>query len=214
LKNPHLENSEAYRDYHQQTSCTLPILLLFCIHLQKIMLKEKRTKILIGAKGLYHMFSIVFAEIECILFSTSNSLYLHPTPSYKEYVQNVYQNKSTLIAELYGMFELEGYRYKEVFGCIPRVHALVQGIECEFPSMSSCIETKKLTVEYVDTLSYDSRGVLFSMIEGNELRLHETKPKPSMEILLSFSQEFANLDIVDVEIQSILLEIIEASCLT
>ena len=214
LKNPHLENSEAYRDYHQQTSCTLPILLLFCIHLQKIMLKEKRTKILIGAKGLYHMFSIVFPEIECILFSTSNSLYLHPTPSYKEYVQNVYQNKSTLIAELYGMFELEGYRYKEVFGCIPRVHALVQGIECEFPSMSSCIETKKLTVEYVDTLSYDSRGVLFSMIEGNELRLHETKPKPSMEILLSFSQEFANLDIVDVEIQSILLEIIEASCLT
>jgi hypothetical protein len=214
LKNPHLENSEAYRAYHQQTSSILPILLLFCIHLQKIMLKEKRTKVLIGTQGLYHMFSIVFPDMECVLFSMSNSLYLYPTPSYKEYVQKVYQDKSTLIAELYGTFELEGYRYKDVFGSIPRVHALVHGIECEFPSMTSCIETKKLSMEYVDSLSYDSRGMLFSMIEGNELRLHETKPKPSMELLLSFSQEFANLDIVDLEIPSILLQLIEASCLT
>ena len=214
LKNPHLENSEAYRVYHEQTSSMLPILLLFCIHVQKIMNKENRTKVLICTKGLYHMFSIVFPDMECILFSTSNSLYLHPTPSYKEYVQKVYQDKSTLIAELYGMFELEGYRYKDVFGCIPRVHALVQDIEREFPSMSSCIETKKLSMECIDTLSYDSRGMLFSMIEGKELRLHETKPTPSMDVLLSFSQEFANMDSVDLEIPSILLQIIETSCLT
>jgi hypothetical protein len=179
------------------------------------MFKEKRTKVLIGTPGLYRMFCALFPDIECVLFSTSQTLYLHPTPSYKAYIQKMYQDKTTLIVELNGPV-LEGYRYKEVFGCIPRVHALVHEAECEFPSMSSCIETLKLTTDFMDALSYDSRGVLFSMIEGTEFRLHELKPKPSMEIFQSFSEAFVgvNLDEKDLEIPAILLQLIEASCLT
>jgi len=219
LKNPHPEHEIEYKDYDNQASYTLPILFLFGLHIQKIMTKENRKRALFCSNGIYQLFSTMFPQIESVLFSTSSLIHVHPTLSYKEYVQKLYQDKTSLIVDLHGFFQKEGYVYKDIFGNIPRVHVLVNNIQgqCDFPSLSSSIETSELSMDYIDTLSYDSRGVLFSMIEGNELRLHETKPKPSIESLVSFSELFSELDIDlvmnDLEIPPILLQIIEKAFL-
>lgn len=213
LKNPYPEENEDYKRYHDQACYSFPILLLFCLHIQKIVLKENRNKVLFCKNGIYQMFSVVFPEIESIPFSTSPIIHLHPTLSYKGYVQKLYQDKATMIVDLYGFFQKDGYLYKDIFGCIPRVHLLVHDLQCDFPSLSSSIESSQLSMEYIDSLSYDSRGILFSMIEGSELRLHETIPTPSLDMICSFSKEFTGLETIDLEIQPILLKLIEIACL-
>lgn len=215
LKNPYVEHEKEYSFYEEQASYALPILLLFCIHLKKILVKENRTKALFCTKGLYQLFSSMFPDIESVLFSTSSLIHLHPTHSYKEYVQKLYQDKTTMVVDLHGFFRKEGYIYKELFGYIPRVHVLVHELQCVFPSLSYCIESRELSMEYIDSLAYDTRGVLFSMIEGSELRLHE-RPKPSLELLPSFSEEFSGIGIefMDLDIPPILLQIIESACST
>jgi len=212
LKNPHVESDIQYKEYEEETTFSLPILLLFCIHIKKVLLKENRTKVLFCSPGIYHMFSLVFPDIESILFSSSHQIHLHPTLSYKEYVQEMYQEKTTLIVDLHGFFKMDGYRYRGLFGHMPRVHVLVHELQCDFPSLSSCIESSDLSMNYMDTLSYDSRGVLFSMIEGHELRLHETKPTPSLVVLQAFSEQFANLETIDIDVPPILLQLIESAC--
>lgn len=210
LRNPYPESGTEYKLYEEESNYSLPILLLFCIHIKKILIKENRSKVLFCNPGLYHMFSRLFPDIESVLFSTSPQIHLHPTVSYKEYIQKLYQEKNTIIVGLYGFFKMEGYRYRQVFGHIPRVHVLVHELQCDFPSLSSCIESSEISTDYLDTLSYDSRGVLFSMIEGIELRLHETKPTPCLKVLQSFSEQFTELDTVDLDIPPILLQIIES----
>jgi hypothetical protein len=155
----------------------------------------------------------MFPETECILFSTSTHIQLHPTPSYKEYLQKIYQDKTTLVADLQGFFQMDGYRYKELFGCIPRVHVLVDPLQYVFPSLSSSIESTQMSKEFVESLSYDSRGVLFSMVEGNELRLHETSAKPCLTMLQSFSEDCVGIEPIESEIPPLLLQIIEEACL-
>jgi hypothetical protein len=209
LKNPYLDTDTEYTRYNEQATSSLPILLLFCIHVKKIMVKENRNKVLFCNPGLFHMFSLIYPDSESILFSSSSQIHLHPTPSYKEYVQKLYQEKTTLIVSLHGFFKIEGYRYRELFGHIPRVHVLVHELQCEFPSLSSCIESSQLSMDYIDSLSYDSRGVLFSMIEGIELRLHQIKPTVSLDILKAFSKEFVRLEPMDLDIPIILLQMIE-----
>jgi len=208
LKNPSLEKDVLYKEYDDQACYGLPILLLFCIHLKKIIVKENRNKVLFCTKGLYEMFTVMYPEMECVLFSTSYLIHIHPTSSYKEYVQKTYQDKCILV-DLYGFFREEGYVYKDIFGCIPRVHVLLHNLQYDFPSLSSCIESSQLSTEYIETLSYESRGVLFSMIECLELRLHEKTKKPSLEILRSFSEQFVNLEPVEIDIHPILLDIID-----
>jgi hypothetical protein len=217
LKNPYTDTQESeYKYYHDQSSYALPILLLFCIHLKKLLVKENRTKVLFCTNGLYQLFSAMFPEMESLLFSTSSLIHLHPTHSYKEYVQKLYQDKTTMIVDLHGFFQRDGYIYKELFGNIPRVHLLVHELQCDFPSLSYCIESRDLSTEYIDSLSYDTRGVLFSMVEGIELRLHETKPKHSIDLLPSFSEQFTGLelDLMNLDIPPIILQIIESACLT
>jgi hypothetical protein len=112
------------------------------------------------------------------------------------------------VVNLQGFFRKEGYLYKELFGCIPRVHVLVHDLQCEFPSLSACLERRHLNLD-IESLTYDSRGMMFSRIEGHEFRLHETKPKPSLEVLRAFSEQFTGMEPIELDIPLRLLEIIE-----
>lgn len=225
LKNPHSEDSLAYKDYHEQSTFGLPIMALFCIQVKKKMREEHLTKALFCTNGLYQMFTRMYPEVECALFSTSSLLHVRPTPSYKEYAQKMYHD-SSMIVDLHGFFCQEGYRYKEIFGCIPRVHVMVHETPCDFPSLSYCIESKGMDKDkesslsnYIHSLSYDSRGDLFSMIEGVELRLHEKKSH-SLDILQAFSFHLSNhvtdkdIDDLGLDIPRMVLDIIEHACST
>lgn len=193
LRNPHPEQSDDYKRYEEKSVYILPILLLFCLDIRRICVEEKRTRILFCNQGLYEMFLSLFPESECILFSSSPIIQQRPTTSYREYVQSLY-HEHALIVDLQKFFQMDGYLYRDLFGNIPRVHVLVHEGE-RMPSLSSSIVHSYLTEDAVDALSHDSRGVLFSRIEGLDLRLHETKPKPDMEMLRSFAAEFIGIEI-------------------
>jgi hypothetical protein len=206
LRNPHPEQSDEYKRYEEKSVYILPILLLFCLDIRRICVEEKRTRVLFCNQGIYEMYLALFPETECILFSSSPIIQQRPTTSYREYVQSLY-HEHTLIVDLQKFFQMDGYLYRDLFGNIPRVHVLVHEGE-GMPTLSSSIVHSYFTEDRVDALSHDSRGVLFSRIEGHDLRLHETKPKPEMEMLRSFAAEFIGIDI-DLE-PGLLLKLIES----
>lgn len=215
LKNPYPETDSDYKIYDDQACYDLPILLLFCIQVKSILDKEKRTRVLFCSNGLYLLFSSLFPDIESVLFSTSSLIHLHPTSSYKNYVQNIYEDKTTLIVDLYGFFKKD-VTYQSIFGCIPRVHVLVHDFEFDYSSLTYCIEcleTIQIPKDYIDTLRYDSRGILFSMVDGLELRLHETHPKAYLKHLLFFSQQLSGLNTFELDVQLLIRKLIEKTCL-
>jgi len=216
LKNPYPQTDSEYKIYHDQVCYDLPILLLFCIQVKSILDKEERNRVLFCSNGLYVLFSSLFPEIESILFSTSNLIHLHPTSSYKNYVQKVYQDKTTLIVDLCGFFKKDVNTYQSIFGCIPRVHVLLHDFEFDYSSLTYCIEcleTNQIPKDYIDRLRYDSRGVLFSMVDGLELRLHETQTTPSLKHLLFFSQELSCLATFEFDVPLLIRKLIEKGCL-
>ena len=210
LRNPYPEESQDYKSYEAKSAYILPILLLFCLDIRRIWLEEKHTRLLCCNQGLYEMYLALFPETECILFSTSPIIQQRPTTSYRDYVLTLY-HEHALIVDLQKFFQMDGYLYRDLFGTIPRVHVLVQE-ESTMPTLSSSINRSYFTEEFVDALSHDARGILFSRIEGQELRLHETKPKPDIELLRAFASEFtAEFAGLEMEIErGILLQIIES----
>jgi hypothetical protein len=206
LKNPHTEYSEEYNKYDKEASYTLPILLLFCIHVRSLMLQENHTRALFCVNSVYKMFSQLYPDIECILFSTSPYIHLFPTVSYKEYVQKTYLEK-TIIVGLHGFFNMDGYLFRELFVTMPRVHLLVDDLTGEITSLTSSTQST-VSIPHMDELAYDNRGTLFSMVDGLELRLHDMLPTPNLTQLIEFSQQCSGLEVLEVDL-SILKTLIE-----
>lgn len=177
LKNPYPEGSRLNNIYNVQAQYNIPILVLFCIQINEIMIKEKRTKILFVTRDcclLIKMFKKFFPQYESIYFSSGRYIHRNPTPGYKEYVRQHYTSKC-LMVDLHGSFQTGMSLYWELFGEVPRVHYLVYDKPKSLNAkLTACIfpEDTTLPYLYIETLNFDTQGTLFGMIEGVSLRIY------------------------------------------
>ncbi len=186
LQNPYPEGSRESNIYNVQIQYNIPMLVLFCIEINTIMLKEKRTKILFVTRDcclLIKMFQKLFPQYESVYFSSGRYIHRNPTPCYKEYVRSHY-TPNCLMVDLHGSFQTGTPLYWELFGEVPRVHYLVydkpKSLNVKLTACAFSEDT--LPYLYIETLNFDKQGTLFSMVEGKALRIYNENEETDLEI--------------------------------
>jgi len=188
LINPYPETSKDFEIYNDQCHYNIPILLLFSIQINEIMIKEKRNKILFVTRDcclLIKMFKKLFPQYQVVYFSAGRYIHRNPTPSYKDYVRSHY-TPTCLMVDLHGSFQSGMSLYWELFGEVPRVHYLAHAIpKSSSPKITACVfpETRINIYSYIESLNFDKQGTLFGMVEGIDLRIYNEHHEKELDIL-------------------------------
>jgi hypothetical protein len=175
LKNPYPDGIESTL-YNEQCQLNIPLLYLFCIHINEIMVKEKRKKVLFVTRDcclLIQMFKRLFPFYETVYFSSSRYINKNPSPGYKDYVRSHYDPKCILV-DLQGTFKSSMPLYWELFGDVPRVHFLSCTTQTTVSPKITASILPNLGASYVwiEHLNFDKQGTIFGMVEGQDIRVY------------------------------------------
>jgi hypothetical protein len=126
LRNPHQESCYKYKLYEDQAGYNIPFLVLTCYFLEETMKKENRDTLLPLTRDgnlLHDIFLVLFPEIRCQMLQSSRIVHKKYNEEYKKYLkETVYDLNKCLLFDLHGNFQSGRPLYREIFGCLPRIH--------------------------------------------------------------------------------------------
>jgi hypothetical protein len=204
LANPYQVKSNEYELYHQQITYNIPLLILFSIEIKKIIDKENLNKVLFFTRDcclLYKIFHKLYPTIEIIEYASSRIIHLEPSIGYVNYIKQHYTEKSIII-DLYGSFSSGRKLYMDVFGKYPRVHLFIHDKSKPLYNRLTCTLSNIYNItyfHYIETLNYDMKGTLLTMIDNIELRGYNENDEKYIKISHDVVTNFLN----DLNIQTV-----------
>jgi hypothetical protein len=100
LQNPFPTASKEYLIWNEQSQINIPLLVAASLYLHEFCQKHGKNRILFTSRDgclWIQIFQILFPQYESIYFHASRYTYIHPTPSYIDYVKSVYTNESVIV---------------------------------------------------------------------------------------------------------------------
>jgi hypothetical protein len=151
-------------------------LILFSIEIKKISDKEKLNKVLFFTRDcclLYKIFNKLYPDIEIMEYASSRIVHVEPSIGYINYIKKHYTEKSIII-DLHGSFRSGRKLYMDIFGSYPRVHLFTYDNNAmplydKLTYLLSNVE-KVHYFNYIETLNYDMKGTLLTIIDDIEIR--------------------------------------------
>jgi hypothetical protein len=207
LANPYQEKTNEYELYHQQITYNIPLLLLFSIEIKKILDTEKLNKVLFFTRDcclLYKIFNKLYPNIEILEYASSRVVHVEPSIGYINYIKKHYTENSIII-DLHGSFKSGRKLYANIFGKYPRVHLFTYDIYA-MPLYDKLTFTlsdteKVMYFNYIETLNYDMKGTLLTMIDDIEIRSYnehnEYYIKISHDVVTNYLN---NLNLKDIDL--------------
>lgn len=167
LHNPYPPSSPEYMLWNEQCQINLPLLVHSCLYLDAFCKKSNIQRVLFTSRDCclwIRLFKIMFPTYESIYFHTSRFIYKLPTPSFIEYVRNLYTD-ATIIVDSHG----RGRSCVRFFHRHLHQHPTYLAI---FNSGKACRGILRIEkpCEAVEKFNYDLVGSLFDIQQGAPLR--------------------------------------------
>ena len=166
LQNPYPVDSAESMIWNEQCQLNLPLLIHASLYLDAFCQKLKKTRILFTFRDgclWIQLFQKLFPQYDSIPFFCSRHTYSFPTPSFIEYVQEVY-SKDAIIVDGHGQgltcerFFIEHLKksptYLSIINSGNRNHAILRGEQNE----------------RLEKINYDLTGVVFDVQDGKPRR--------------------------------------------
>lgn len=100
LQNPFPPNSPEFLTWEEQCQLNIPLLISSCLFLDSFCKKHKKRRVLFTARDgclWIQLFKSLHPEYESVYFHTSRFTYSNPSPSFINYVQNLYTSDSVIV---------------------------------------------------------------------------------------------------------------------
>lgn len=100
LQNPFSQNSLESLTWEEQCQLNIPLLISSCIFLDDFCKKHKKRRVLFTARDgclWIQLFRSLYPEYDSTYFHTSRFTYSNPSPSFIDYVQNLYTSDSVIV---------------------------------------------------------------------------------------------------------------------
>ena len=197
LANPYQEKTNEYELYHQQITYNIPLLILFSIEIKNILDKEILNKVLFFTRDcclLYKIFNKIYPDIEIMEYASSRIVHKDPSIGYINYMKKHYTEDSIII-DLNGSFKSGRNIYMDTFGYLPRVHLFMcDNIINLYNGLTyTTSNTKNVNYfHYIETLNYDVKGTLLTIIDDIELRSYNENNESYIKISHQTVENYLN----------------------
>lgn len=198
LVNPYQEKTNEFQVYHQQITYNIPLLILFSIEIKQIVDREKLKKVLFVTRDcclLYKIFNKLYPDVEILEYASSRIVHKDSSMGYINYIKTHYTEDSIII-DLNGSFKSGRKLYMDIFGKYPRVHLFIYDKSTDLYDgltyrLSHIYNVKYF--HYIETLNYDMKGTLLTIIDDIELRSYNENNEEYIQISHDVVTNYLNM---------------------
>jgi len=185
LQNPIPHNTPESLTWEEQCQLNLPLLISSCIFLDAFCKKHKKRRVLFTARDgclWIQLFRVLYPQYDSIYFHTSRFTYSNPSPSFIDYVRNLYTNDSVIVdvfgsGKTCGNFFTKYVKLKLFYLAIVNLsnkHHTIYSHQKEVrKTRSSTCEKRPPLVFYgadLEKINADLVGALYDVQDGKPLR--------------------------------------------
>jgi len=169
LQNPYPPQSPEYLLWNEQTQINVPFLIQASLYLHDFCRSKKKKRILFTSRDCclwIQLFRALYPEYESIYFQTSRAVYSSPSPSFIDYVKDLYTEESVIV-DLHSSGKSGMRFFKKYLNCSPCFLAVVN-----FSNKRHHAMVHKFHEDYsaIERLNYDVVGILYDVQDKQFLR--------------------------------------------
>jgi len=212
LLNPYIENSKESNLYNDQIGFNIPLLILISLHLNELLIAEKRTTVLFYTRDsclIQPIFELI-SKFNAITFHSSRIINKKENKEYDEYIKNTYDDDTCIFFDGHGSFNTGRPKYRKVLGFLPRVHIFsfckIHGKDDRFDKLTYNVmgddTFEKFNIDIIGTL-LDYKNSVFIRDEDTEGFGYDVKDamvyKETVSRFISFykNEAFSPIDLPD-----------------